>query len=125
MDKRGGRGFCVAAAHARYFYGNLQPISGGAMPELQNFSDSSSALTDSATRTLPSNRAIPDQRGDFFDGWPGFSSWLAFSSNEYLATAAGTRTWYYSCTGTLHSCTGTLYSCTAVLLYCTCMKNRV
>ena len=92
MDKRGGRGFCVAAAHARYFYGNLQPISmgggamggGGAMPELQNFSDSSSALTDSATRTLPSNTAIPDQRGGFFDGWPGFSTWLAFSTNRYL-----------------------------------------
>ena len=92
MDKRGGRGFCVAAAHARYFYGNLQPISmgggamggGGAMPELQNFSDSSSALTDSATRTLPSNTAIPDQRGGFFDGWPGFSSWTAFSSKRYV-----------------------------------------
>ena len=94
MDKRGGRGFCVAAAHAWYFYGNLQPISmgggamggGGAMTKLQNFSDASFALTDGATRTLSSNTAIPDQRGGFFDGWPRFSTWLAFSTNRYLGT---------------------------------------
>ena len=77
-----------------FFYGNLQPISmgggamggGGAMTKLQNFSDSSFALTDGATRTLSSNTAIPDQRGGFFDGWPRFSTWLAFSTNRYYGT---------------------------------------
>ena len=52
---------------AAHFDGRGAMGGGGAMPELQNCSDSSSAFTDSATRTLPSNTAIPDQRGGFFE----------------------------------------------------------